>query len=93
MSDFAIDGKELLKRILKYVFEGPVVAFAAFFIPGKSMSAQEIIIIGVVAAATFSMLDLVTPNLSNSVRNGAGMGIGFNLVGTNMVGGGAPMIR
>jgi hypothetical protein len=93
MSDFSIDGRELFLRIFKYIFEGLVVAVAAFFIPGKKMGAKEIVTIGIVAAATFSVLDLFAPSMSSGVRNGAGMGIGFNLVGTNLMGGGAPMIR
>lgn len=94
MSGFIVDGSELLNRIIKYLFEGIIVAFAAFFIPGKNkMNATDIITIGIIAAATFSLLDLFAPSIGSGVRNGAGLGIGFNLVGTNMVGGGAPMFK
>jgi hypothetical protein len=93
-NNFIVDGSELLNRIIKYAFEGIIVAFAAFFIPGKNkMSYMDIITIGIIAAATFSLLDLFAPSIGSGVRNGAGLGIGFNLVGTNMVGGGAPMFR
>jgi hypothetical protein len=80
-SQISFDAKEVMTRIFKYFFEGLVVAFAAFFIPGKKMEAQEVIVIGIVAAATFSVLDLFAPSISTQVRNGAGFGVGMNLVG------------
>lgn len=79
--DFSFDGKELLMRIFKYVFEGLIVAIAAFMIPGKTLKLEEILTIGVIAAATFSVLDLFAPSVGSSVRTGAGFGIGANLVG------------
>ena len=93
MSDFVVDGAELLNRIIKYFFEGIIVALAAFFIPGKNkIDIVDIMTIGIIAAATFSILDLFAPSIGSGVRNGAGLGIGFNLVGTNMIGGGAPVL-
>lgn len=94
MSDFVVDGSELLNRIIKYFFEGIIVALAAFFIPGKNkIDIVDIMTIGIIAAATFSILDLFAPSIGSGVRNGAGLGIGFNLVGTNMIGGGAPTLH
>jgi hypothetical protein len=94
MSDFVVDGAELLNRIIKYFFEGIIVALAAFFIPGKNkIDIVDIMTIGIIAAATFSILDLFAPSIGSGVRNGAGLGIGFNLVGTNMIGGGAPTLH
>jgi hypothetical protein len=87
-NNFTVDGAELINRILKYLFEGIIVALAAFFIPGKNkLNIGDVVTIGIIAAATFSLLDLFAPSIGNSVRNGAGMGIGFNLVGTNLMGG------
>lgn len=80
-SQYTFDGKELLLRIFKYIFEGLIVAVAAYLIPGKKIKAEEIITIGVVAAATFSVLDLMAPSVAASVRMGSGFGIGANLVG------------
>ena len=40
--------------------------------------------IAVTAAATFAILDMYTPSISNAARTGAGMGIGFNLTGFPM---------
>ena len=42
---------------------------------------KEIVIIGLMAAATFSVLDVFVPSIASSARGGAGFGIGANLVG------------
>lgn len=81
MSDYAFDGKELLMRIFKYFFEGLIVAIAAYMIPGKKMQASEIVTIGIIAAATFAVMDTFAPAIGSSVRTGAGFGVGANLVG------------
>jgi hypothetical protein len=73
--------KELLIRIFKYFLEGLVVAFAAYSLPGKKPDVDEVVIIGLIAAATFAVLDLFAPAVGQSVRQGAGFGIGANLVG------------
>lgn len=81
MPDFEIDVAELFKRTIKYIFEGTIVALAAFFLPGRKLDIKDILIIGVIAAATFSMLDLFAPSIGSSVRSGAGMSIGVGLTG------------
>ena len=45
------------------------------------MNVEEIVIIGLMAAATFSVLDVFVPSIAGSARGGAGFGIGANLVG------------
>ena len=90
-SDFSFDGKEMFLRIFKYLFEGLIVAVAAYLIPGKKMDIYEVVIIGVIAAATFSVLDLFAPSISSAARNGAGLGIGLSLTGA--IPGTAPVIR
>lgn len=75
------DLNELVKRAIKYLIEGLVVALAAFAIPKKQLNVEEIIIIALTAAATFSILDVFIPAMGSSARGGAGFGIGANLVG------------
>jgi hypothetical protein len=75
------DFVEALIRMFKYLLEGLVVSTAAFMFPGKKKNMDEIVLIGFIAAATFSLLDLFAPSIGISVRQGAGMGIGANLVG------------
>lgn len=81
MSNYSFDAQEFLMRAFKYFFEGLIVAIAAFLIPGKKMLASEIVMIGVVAAATFSVLDIFAPAVGASVRTGSGLALGANLVG------------
>lgn len=89
-SPYSLDGREVLVRIFKYLLEGVVVAFAAYFLPGRKMNVTEILVLGLVAAATFSVLDLFAPSIGASVRSGAGFGVGMNLVGFP---GGAPVVK
>ena len=72
---------ELVKRAIKYLIEGLVVALAAFAIPQKKINIEEIIVIALTAAATFAILDVFIPAMGSSARGGAGFGIGANLVG------------
>lgn len=77
-----IDFAELLKRAIKYLVEGLMVAIAAYAIPkGKGLTLDEIALIALTAAATFSILDTYIPSMAVSARTGAGFGIGANLVG------------
>jgi len=75
------DVAELIKRIIKYLIEGLMVAIAAFAIPKRSLNLEEIALIALTAAATFAILDTFIPSMGVNARSGAGMGIGFNLVG------------
>jgi len=78
MSGFDIS--ELVKRIIKYLVEGLMVAIAAYAIPKRSLNMEEIALIALTAAATFSILDTYVPSMGISARSGAGFGIGANLV-------------
>ena len=75
------DMGELLRRAIKYLVEGLMVAIAAFAIPQKQLKLDEILLIALTAAATFSILDTYIPSMGGAARTGAGFGIGANLVG------------
>ena len=74
------DMVELFKRAVKYLVEGLLVAIAAYAIPQKSLKLDEIALIALTAAATFSILDTYVPSMGVNARTGAGFGIGANLV-------------
>jgi len=76
-----VDFTEIMKRIIKYLVEGLMVAIAAYAIPQRSLNMEEITLIALTAAATFSILDCYVPNIGVSTRTGAGFGIGANMVG------------
>ena len=75
------DLSEFLKRLIKYLVEGLMVAIAAYAIPRRNLSLDEVALIALTAAATFSILDTYLPSMAVSARGGAGFGIGANLVG------------
>jgi ABC-type Co2+ transport system permease subunit len=76
-----MDVSEVLNRAIKYLIEGLVVAGAAIFIPRKQLPLDEIATLAVVAAAVFALLDAVVPSIGVTARQGAGFGLGANLVG------------
>jgi ABC-type Co2+ transport system permease subunit len=75
-----VNVSELVKRIIKYLVEGLMVAIAAYAIPKRSLNMEEIVLIALTAAATFSILDTYVPSMGVTARSGAGFGIGANLV-------------
>jgi ABC-type Co2+ transport system permease subunit len=72
---------ELFRRAVKYLVEGILVAIAAYAIPQRQLKLDEIALIALTAAATFSILDTYIPSMGVNARTGAGFGIGANLVG------------
>jgi hypothetical protein len=75
--------QEIVKRAMKYIFEGLAVALAAFYFPsmGQGLKGEEIAAIALTAAATFALLDLWAPSMYVVAQQGAGFGIGAGLVG------------
>ena len=76
-----LDLGELVRSAVKYLVEGVMVAIAAYALPKKSLNLDEVALIALTAAATFSILDTYVPSMAVSARSGAGFGIGANLVG------------
>ena len=79
MSGF--DFYELVKRAIKYIVEGIIVALAAYVIPKQSLKVEEVVVIALTAAATFSVLDVFIPSMGATARQGAGAGIGLGVIG------------
>ena len=75
-----VDFSEFVKRAIKYIVEGIMVAIAAFVIPKQKLNIEEVVVIALSAAATFAVLDVFVPTMAASARGGAGFGIGANLV-------------
>jgi hypothetical protein len=72
---------ELLTRFIKYILEGLAVAVAMVIIPRKVPSFEEILTVALVAASVFAILDMLSPSVGLTARQGAGFGLGANLVG------------
>ena len=64
-----------------YLIEGLVIAAAAIFIPKKALPLDEVATLAVLAAVVFAILDAVSPSVGVTARQGAGFGLGANLVG------------
>ena len=78
------DLNELVTRIIKYLVEGLMVAIAAYAIPKRSLNLEEIAMLALTAAATFSILDTYLPSMGVSAKQGAGLGIGLKMVGVGL---------
>jgi ABC-type Co2+ transport system permease subunit len=76
-----LDISELIKRIIKYLIMGLMIAIVSFAIPKRSLNIEEITMIALTAAATFAILDTYLPSVAVSARQGAGLGIGLGVVG------------
>lgn len=72
---------EIVNRVIKYLIEGLVVAAAAIMIPRKALPMDEVATLAVLAAVVFALLDAVSPSMGVTSRQGAGLGLGFKLVG------------
>jgi len=81
LANLGLDLGELVKRAVKYLVEGFMVAVAAYAIPKRSLNFDEVALISLTAAATFSILDTYVPTMAVSARTGAGFGVGANMVG------------
>jgi hypothetical protein len=81
--EYSVDFKDALSRVLKYLFGGLVVAFVALILPSNKLELSEVWLLGLTAASTFSVLDLLSPTISSGVRQGVGLGSGFQSIGYN----------
>ena len=75
----SFDFAELIKRIIKYLVMGLVIAVVSIVIPKKSLNLEEIVILALSAAATFSILDVFLPTVGDSARTVLGFGVGLGL--------------
>jgi ABC-type Co2+ transport system permease subunit len=76
-----IDALFTLQNLIKYALEGIAVSVAAFYLTNKKQSIKEVLMLGLVAAVTFLILDLFAPMVGAGARHGSGFGIGFGMVG------------
>jgi hypothetical protein len=83
-TEFTTDLRDILVKTIKYLVEGFAVAVACFLIGKNKLSTEEIMLIALTAAAVFATLDMFAPSISYSARQGAGFGLGANLVGFPM---------
>jgi len=72
---------ELLTRAVKYFLEGLAVAVAMTIIPAKKPNLEEIAVVATTAAVVFAILDLLSPSIGLTTRQGTGLALGSQLGG------------
>ena len=75
------DLTEIIKRIIKYLVMGFMIALVSYSIPKQSLKLEEIALISLCAAASFCILDTYLPSFAVASRLGAGFTMGSNIVG------------
>ena len=76
-----LDLYEFVKRLIKYIVLGLVIAIVATIAPLKPLRLEEITFIALSAAASFAILDVFAPSIGKAARQGAGFGIGAGVIG------------
>lgn len=85
--DSGLSVREIIQRALKLLVTGIAVALAAYYIPaGRRLKLEEVMMIGVSAAAILAVLDVFAPSIGASARSGMGLGIGLGVSGVNLAG-------
>ena len=77
----SFNSRELCKRVIKYIIQGLVVSICCLLIPKAKPDFEAIIALGLVASATYAVIDLFSPSLTMPVNLGVGFGLGAQLVG------------
>lgn len=75
-----LDWAEVIRRVLKYLFEGLAVGLASMYLI-KGAKLESAVMVGITAAAVFALLDMMAPGVSSGTRFGSGIGMGMGLVG------------
>lgn len=71
----------VLGILIKYILLGTSVAIAASILPKTKVPSNDIFKLSLTAAVIFLMLDIYAPSVGLGARQGAGFGIGSQLVG------------
>jgi hypothetical protein len=77
-----INISEILERALKYLMEGLAVGLACYFL---KLKIDTIIIIAITASVVLAILDMYSPQISQSTRMGIGFGIGSQFAGIKLI--------
>lgn len=72
---------DFVQVIMKYLILGGSVALVVSILPKSKMNSQEVIGLALTASVVFLILDTYAPSISIGARQGAGFGIGSQLVG------------
>jgi hypothetical protein len=76
-----INKNETVKRALKYLIEWFAISLALKFIPSQKVDLKEIIMVAIVGAIVFALLDMYSPAVSDTARKSTGVAIGLRTLG------------
>ena len=62
-----LNSQEIMKRVIKYIIEGLMVAIACYAIPKQNLELEEIGLIALIASLTFSILDTYIPTMNKYI--------------------------
>ena len=69
----------LLHKIIKYVLEALAIS-VAIFLTNKKVGVSELLLLTVTIMATIVVLETFSPVIMNSMKQGMGLGLGYNQV-------------
>lgn len=69
-----------LASLIRYVVQGLAVAVAIYAVLRDRVQTQEILTIGLAAAAAYAVLDTFAPTVGVGARLGTGIGLGMSLI-------------
>ena len=75
-----MDSRELCKRVVKLLTLGLVVAFSTLLL-GKTKNMEEALMLALIAAAMYGLLEQFAPNIAEGARLGTVFTLGSSLVG------------
>lgn len=55
--------REIIKRTIKYILMGFIVAFITYYFINNKLSLENVIMIGITASIVFAILDTVSPTI------------------------------
>lgn len=79
--EYGIDWSEVVRRALKYLFEGLAVGLATYVLPRRKIDLIEVLMIAVTASACLAILDSFMPTAGGFARAGVGLSVGTGLAG------------
>ena len=79
--DRMLDLGELVRRAVKYLVEGFLIAVVAYAIPKRTLSMDEIALITLSIGSILIIGDVYLPSIASTARQGMGLGLGMNMVG------------
>ncbi len=80
MNGFGIDWQEVIRRALKYLFEGLAVGLASMYLI-KNNSLESAVMVGITSSAIYALTDAYSPSIGASARLGTGLQLGSAVVG------------